>query len=125
MSEAGTAGPPKPDGLNRVMITASVMMATTVIIMDMSIASIALPHMQGGLSANQDQISWVMTIYFMMQGITMSATGSHTDDTKAEAGGQGGDGGFSLVDVQMAEGGFRGSNVVLHGVTSIRWSSSE
>ena len=75
MSEAGTAVPPRPDGLNRVMITASVMMATTVIIMDMSIASIALPHMQGGLSANQDQISWVMTIYFMMQGITMSATG--------------------------------------------------
>ena len=59
----------------RSMITISVMMATTVIIMDMNIASIALPHMQGGLSANQDQISWVMTIYFMMQAITMSATG--------------------------------------------------
>jgi DHA2 family multidrug resistance protein len=63
------------DSLNRVMITISVMLATTVIIMDMNIASIALPHMQGGLSANQDQISWVMTIYFMMQAITMSATG--------------------------------------------------
>ena len=73
MSEAATS--PEPDGINRAMITASVMMATTVIIMDMSIASIALPHMQGGLSANQDQVSWVMTIYFMMQGITMSATG--------------------------------------------------
>lgn len=72
MSDANSA---MPDGLNRAMITVSVMMATTVIIMDMSIASIALPHMQGGLSANQDQISWVMTIYFMMQGITMSATG--------------------------------------------------
>ena len=71
----GAAVPAMPEGLNRAMITVSVMMATTVIIMDMSIASIALPHMQGGLSANQDQISWVMTIYFMMQGITMSATG--------------------------------------------------
>ena len=76
MSEAATAAtPPEPDGINRAMITASVMVATTAIIMDMSIASIALPHMQGGLSANQDQVSWVMTIYFMMQGITMSATG--------------------------------------------------
>lgn len=76
MSEpAAAAAAPGTDGLNRAMVTASVMMATTVIIMDMSIASIALPHMQGGLSANQDQISWVMTIYFMMQGITMSATG--------------------------------------------------
>ena len=60
---------------NRTMITASVMMATTVVIMDMTIATIALPHMQGGLSASQDQISWVMTTYFMMQAVTMSATG--------------------------------------------------
>ena len=63
------------DLLNRRMITASVMMATTVVIIDMTIATIALPHMQGGLSASQDQISWVMTTYFMMQAITMSATG--------------------------------------------------
>lgn len=69
----GSAG--ETDGLNRVMITVSVMLATSVIILDMNIASIALPHMQGGLSANQDQISWVMTIYFMMQATTMSATG--------------------------------------------------
>ena len=63
------------DLLNRRMVTASVMMATTVVIIDMTIATIALPHMQGGLSASQDQISWVMTTYFMMQAITMSATG--------------------------------------------------
>lgn len=65
---------PARDG-NRAMITVSVMVATTVVIMDMTIATIALPHMQGGLSANQDQISWVMTTYFMMQAVTMSATG--------------------------------------------------
>ncbi|MEC7463554.1 MAG: DHA2 family efflux MFS transporter permease subunit [Pseudomonadota bacterium] len=59
----------------RNMVTASVMMATTVVIIDMTIATIALPHMQGGLSASQDQVSWVMTTYFMMQAITMSATG--------------------------------------------------
>jgi DHA2 family multidrug resistance protein len=61
--------------LNRRMITASVMMATIVVILDMTIATIALPHMQGGLGATQDQVSWVMTTYFMMQAITMSATG--------------------------------------------------
>jgi DHA2 family multidrug resistance protein len=77
VSTAATAGAPVEEsgGLNRVMITISVMLATSVIIMDMNIASIALPHMQGGLSANQDQISWVMTIYFMMQATSMSATG--------------------------------------------------
>ena len=40
--------------LNRRMITASVMMATIVVILDMTIATIALPHMQGGLGATQD-----------------------------------------------------------------------
>tara|TARA_B100000686_G_scaffold131180_1_gene138185 strand:- start:5292 stop:6761 length:1470 start_codon:yes stop_codon:yes gene_type:complete len=57
------------------MITITVMMATTVVIIDMTIATIALPHMQGGLSTSQDQVSWIMTTYFMMQAVTMSATG--------------------------------------------------
>ncbi|MGB0632877.1 MAG: DHA2 family efflux MFS transporter permease subunit [Alphaproteobacteria bacterium] len=65
----------RSEAFQRNMITASVMMATTVVIIDMTIATIALPHMQGGLSASQDQVSWVMTTYFMMQAITMSATG--------------------------------------------------
>jgi len=72
---AASAASGGDDLLNRRMITASVMMATTVVILDMTIATIALPHMQGGLGATQDQISWVMTTYFMMQAITMSATG--------------------------------------------------
>ena len=65
----------RSEAFKRNMVTASVMMATTVVIIDMTIATIALPHMQGGLSASQDQVSWVMTTYFMMQAITMSATG--------------------------------------------------
>ena len=65
----------RTEGFRRRMVTASVMMATTVVIIDMTIATIALPHMQGGLSASQDQISWVMTTYFMIQAVTMSATG--------------------------------------------------
>ena len=62
-------------GINRPLITATAMMATTVIVLDINIAAIALPHMQGGLSANQDQVSWVVTTYFMMQASTMAATG--------------------------------------------------
>jgi DHA2 family multidrug resistance protein len=65
----------RSEQFQRRMVTASVMMATTVVIIDMTIATIALPHMQGGLSASQDQISWVMTTYFMMQAVTMSGTG--------------------------------------------------
>ena len=65
----------RTEAFQRNMITASVMMATTVVIIDMTIATIALPHMQG-VERCQDQVSWVMTTYFMMQAITMSqATG--------------------------------------------------
>jgi MFS transporter, DHA2 family, multidrug resistance protein len=64
-----------PRQTNRAMITVVAMMATTVVLTDQTIAAIALPHMQGGLSVSQDQISWVMTTYFMAQAVTMAATG--------------------------------------------------
>ena len=66
--------PPRSD-LARSMVTVAVMMATTVVILDMTIASIALPHMQGSLGANQDQIGWVMTTYFVCQAISTACTG--------------------------------------------------
>ncbi len=75
MTSLAPAATARSEDFQRKMVTLSVMMATTVVIIDMTIATIALPHMQGGLSASQDQVSWVMTTYFMMQAITMSATG--------------------------------------------------
>ena len=60
---------------NIPMATISIMLSTSVVIMDINTAGIALPNMQGSLSASQDQISWVMTTYFMAQGVTMAATG--------------------------------------------------
>ncbi|MEE2968720.1 MAG: DHA2 family efflux MFS transporter permease subunit [Pseudomonadota bacterium] len=74
MNGAGP-GAAAPRQTNRAMITVVAMMATTVVLTDQTIAAIALPHMQGGLSASQDQISWVMTTYFMAQAVTMAATG--------------------------------------------------
>lgn len=75
MTSAGRAAAEEGGSINRPMATGAIMLATIVVIMDINISAIALPHMQGGLSASQDQISWVMTTYFMMQGITMAATG--------------------------------------------------
>jgi len=62
-------------GVHRGFIMLSVMMATTLVILDQTIASIALPHMQGGLSTSRDQIGWVMTTYFMTQAVSMASTG--------------------------------------------------
>jgi DHA2 family multidrug resistance protein len=62
-------------GAHRGFVMLSAMMATTLVILDQTIASIALPHMQGGLSASRDQIGWVMTTYFMTQAVSMASTG--------------------------------------------------
>ncbi len=46
---------------NRGLLVVSVMLATLMQALDTTIANVALPNMQGSLSASQDQISWVLT----------------------------------------------------------------
>ena len=73
-SDAGAlAAEPQP--LNRVMITLSVMLATIIQALDTTIANVALPHMQGSLSASQDQITWVLTSYIVAAAIATPLTG--------------------------------------------------
>jgi DHA2 family multidrug resistance protein len=57
------------------LVAISVMLATIMQALDTTIANVALPHMQGSLSATQDQISWVLTSYIVAAAITMPATG--------------------------------------------------
>lgn len=61
--------------LNRPMITLSIMMATIMQTLDSTIANVALPHMQGALSASQDQIAWVLTAYIVAAAIATPLTG--------------------------------------------------
>ena len=65
---------PKPD-IHRGMITVSIMLATIIQALDGTIANVALPHMQGNLSASQDQITWVLTSFIVASAITMPLTG--------------------------------------------------
>jgi MFS transporter, DHA2 family, multidrug resistance protein len=60
--------------LNRAMITVSIMMATIMQTLDSTIANVALPHMQGTLSASQDQIAWVLTAYIVAAAIATPLT---------------------------------------------------
>ena len=62
-------------GINRRMITVSIMLATIIQSLDTTIANVALPHMQGSLSASQDQIAWVLTSYIVASAIAMPSTG--------------------------------------------------
>ena len=62
-------------GQNRGIITVCVMMATIMQALDTTIATVALPFMQGSLSATQDQINWVLTSYIVAAAITTPVTG--------------------------------------------------
>lgn len=53
---------PLPSGLRRNMVTTCAMTATIMQALDTTIANVALPYMQGTLSASQDQINWVLTL---------------------------------------------------------------
>jgi len=56
-------------------ITATVMMVTVMQVLDTSIINVALPHMQGSLSAGVEEMSWVITSYLAANAIAIPATG--------------------------------------------------
>jgi DHA2 family multidrug resistance protein len=60
---------------HRGLITVALMLATIMQALDTTIANVALPHMQGSLSAAQDQISWVLTSYIVAAAIATPLTG--------------------------------------------------
>jgi MFS transporter, DHA2 family, multidrug resistance protein len=51
------------------------MLATIMQGVDNTIANVALPHIQGSLSASQDQVAWVLTSYIVTAAIMMPLTG--------------------------------------------------
>jgi len=61
--------------VNRAAVTLSIITATIMQGVDTTIANVALPHMQGSLSASQDQIAWVVTSYIVAAAIMTPLTG--------------------------------------------------
>ncbi len=52
-------------GHNPWLVALTVTIATFMEVMDTSIANVALPHIAGGLSAGQDESTWVLTSYLV------------------------------------------------------------
>jgi DHA2 family multidrug resistance protein len=75
MSAAAASAPAAGGEINRRMITISIMLATIIQALDGTIANVALPHMQGSLSASQDQITWVLTSFIVAAAIATPLTG--------------------------------------------------
>jgi DHA2 family multidrug resistance protein len=73
VSTAGTYA--KPTGTRRTLVTVCAMSATIMQALDTTIANVALPYMQGSLSASLDQINWVLTSYIVAAAIMTAPIG--------------------------------------------------
>ncbi|MBX3697210.1 MAG: DHA2 family efflux MFS transporter permease subunit [Dokdonella sp.] len=60
---------------NLPLLVVSIMLATLMQVIDSTIANVALPDMQGSLSATQDQAAWILTSYIVAAAIATPATG--------------------------------------------------
>jgi DHA2 family multidrug resistance protein len=64
-----------PSSGRRWAITVSVMLVCILQILDTSVTNVALPQIQGALSAGVDEVSWVLTSYLAANAIILPATG--------------------------------------------------
>ena len=67
---------PRPDQVpHRLIITLCTVGATLMQALDQTIANVALPYMQGSLSATTDEITWVLTSYITAAAIMTAPVG--------------------------------------------------
>jgi DHA2 family multidrug resistance protein len=64
-----------PQAINRPAITACIILAVIMQALDTTIANVALPYMQGSVSASADQINWVLTSYIVAAALMTPPSG--------------------------------------------------
>ena len=60
---------------NHLLLIIGVMIASLLQVLDITIANVAIPHMQSSLGASPDSISWVLTSYIIASAVAMPITG--------------------------------------------------
>jgi MFS transporter, DHA2 family, multidrug resistance protein len=70
-----TSGSGAARAINRPAITACVILAVIMQALDTTIANVALPYIQGSVSASADQINWVLTSYIVAAAIMTPPSG--------------------------------------------------
>ena len=64
---------------NMPILVIGIMAATLLQVLDITIANVAIPHMQSTLGATPDTISWVLTSYIIASAVAMPITGWLSD----------------------------------------------
>jgi DHA2 family multidrug resistance protein len=75
MSAVAATQDPAAGAPHRTLITLSVILASIMQALDNTIANVALPRIQGSLSATQDQMTWVLTSYIIAAAIMTPLSG--------------------------------------------------
>src|SRR5947209_10221564 len=60
---------------NPWIVALSVTLASFMEVLDTSIANVALPHIAGGMSASEDESTWVLTSYLVSNAIVLPLSG--------------------------------------------------
>jgi len=68
-------GKTEQPAINPWLIAAAVIIPTFMEVIDTSIASVALPHIAGSLSATTDEATWVLTSYLVANALVLPASG--------------------------------------------------
>jgi len=74
VADAPAAAEPELGAARKWVITASVMLVTVMQVLDVTVINVALPHIQGSLSAGVDEVSWVLTSYLAANAVILPAT---------------------------------------------------
>jgi DHA2 family multidrug resistance protein len=59
----------------RVLVTAGLLLAVFISSLDSTVVNVALPHMQGSLSASAEQITWVLTAFIVSSAMMIPISG--------------------------------------------------
>jgi DHA2 family multidrug resistance protein len=70
-----TAPVPAPSSFTRAMILVTVSVSTMLYALTVTIVNVALPQLQGALSASPDQIAWVVTLNVVATAVVTPMTG--------------------------------------------------
>ncbi len=63
----------------RLLVTIVVMIATMMVVLDTTIANVAIPHMQASLGATAQSVNWVLTSYILASAVALPVTGYMSD----------------------------------------------
>lgn len=69
------AAKPLEPGFHRSMLLVSMLFVAVMAALDLTIVSVALPYMAGGLNATPDEITWVVTLFSIGQALIIGITG--------------------------------------------------